>query len=77
MFYRQTLQIEQVNTRVTFGKKLIEFGNVQEKLADMIVRHYVAESIVYMLASNMDKGVQDYQLEAAIGKVVTSVGQHS
>ncbi|KAH7722958.1 Protein ACDH-12 a [Aphelenchoides avenae] len=63
--------IEQVNTRVTFGKKLIEFGNVQEKLADMILRHYVAESIVYMLASNMDKGVQDCQLEAAIGKVVT------
>lgn len=26
-----------------------------------------------MLASNMDRGVQDYQLEAAIGKVVASV----
>lgn len=26
-----------------------------------------------MLASNMDRGIQDYQLEAAIGKVVASV----
>lgn len=49
----------------------------------MIVRHYATESIVYMLgtsltrgiyflASNMDAGVQDYQLEAAIGKVLAS-----
>jgi len=57
---------------VQFGKKIREFGNVQEKLTDMIVRHYVTESIVYMLASNMDRGIQDYQLEAAIGKVVAS-----
>lgn len=50
-----------------------DFGNVQEKVTDMVIRHYVTESIVYMLASNMDKGVKDYQLEAAIGKVVSSV----
>ena len=38
----------------------------------MIARHYATESIVYMLAANMDKGVLDYQLEAAIGKVAAS-----
>lgn len=39
----------------------------------MIIRHYVTESIVYILASNMDCGIKDYQLEAAIAKVVASV----
>lgn len=39
----------------------------------MLIRHYVTESIVYILASNMDRGIQDYQLEAAIAKVVASV----
>ncbi|KHJ85760.1 acyl-CoA dehydrogenase protein [Oesophagostomum dentatum] len=38
----------------------------------MISRHYATESIVYLLASNMDRGIQDYQLEAAIGKVAAS-----
>ncbi|VDK53505.1 unnamed protein product [Cylicostephanus goldi] len=38
----------------------------------MIARHYATESIVYLLASNMDRGIQDYQLEAAIGKVAAS-----
>lgn len=32
----------------------------------MILRHYATESIVYMLASNMDAGVQDYQLEGIL-----------
>jgi alkylation response protein AidB-like acyl-CoA dehydrogenase len=50
----------------------MEYGNVQEKISDMVQRIYATESIVYMLASNMDKNVLDYQLEAAIGKVVAS-----
>ncbi|KAK0393344.1 hypothetical protein QR680_000161 [Steinernema hermaphroditum] len=64
--------IEHITTRTQFGRKLEEFGNVQEKLTDMIVRHYATESIVYMLAANMDRGIQEYQLEAAIGKVMGS-----
>lgn len=64
--------VEHVSSRTQFGKKLMEFGDVQEKLADMIVRHYATESVVYMLAGSMDKGVLDYQLEAAIGKIAAS-----
>jgi len=64
--------IEHVTSRVQFGKKIMEYGNVQEKVSDMIQRIYATESIVYMLASNMDRDVSDYQLEAAIGKVVAS-----
>ncbi|CAD5212393.1 unnamed protein product [Bursaphelenchus okinawaensis] len=64
--------VDHVNSRVQFGKKIKDFGNVQEKLADMVQRVYATESVVYMLASNMDRGVADYQLEAAIGKVMSS-----
>ncbi|KAK0412275.1 hypothetical protein QR680_006126 [Steinernema hermaphroditum] len=64
--------VEHITTRTQFGRKLEEFGDVQEKLSDMVLRHYATESIVYMLAANMDRGIQDYQLEAAIGKVMSS-----
>ncbi|KHN86962.1 Very long-chain specific acyl-CoA dehydrogenase, mitochondrial [Toxocara canis] len=64
--------VDHISERAQFGKMLKEFGNVQEQLVDMVTRHYATESIVYMLASNMDKGVQDYQLEAAIGKIMAS-----
>ncbi|GMR37631.1 hypothetical protein PMAYCL1PPCAC_07826, partial [Pristionchus mayeri] len=64
--------IDQVTTREQFGSKLEEYGNVQEKLATMIAKQYACESILYILASNMDRGIQDYQLEAAIAKVFTS-----
>uniref|UniRef100_A0A914HE95 Very long-chain specific acyl-CoA dehydrogenase, mitochondrial n=1 Tax=Globodera rostochiensis TaxID=31243 RepID=A0A914HE95_GLORO len=64
--------IEHVHQRVQFGKKLCDFGRIREILTDMVVRHYVAESITYMLAANMDRGITEYQLEAAIGKVVSS-----
>jgi hypothetical protein len=30
--------------------------------------------MVYMLAGNMDRGIDEFQIEAAIGKVLTSVG---
>ncbi|CAD6192164.1 unnamed protein product [Caenorhabditis auriculariae] len=64
--------VEHITTRTQFGKKLEEFGNVQEKLTNMVARLYATESIVYMLAANMDRGISDYQLEAAIGKVLAS-----
>ncbi|CAP31945.2 Protein CBG13088 [Caenorhabditis briggsae] len=64
--------VDHITTRVQFGKKLEEFGNVQEKLVEMISKLYATESIVYMLSSNMDRGIKEYQLEAAIGKVLAS-----
>ncbi|KAK6733561.1 hypothetical protein RB195_017359 [Necator americanus] len=64
--------VDHITQRVQFGQTLQEFFNVQEKLTNMIARHYATESIVYLLSSNMDRGIQDYQLEAAIGKVAAS-----
>ncbi|VDN31350.1 unnamed protein product [Gongylonema pulchrum] len=64
--------IAHVSERAQFGRKLKEFGNVQEQLIDMVLRHYATESLVYMLSGTMDRGVQDYQLEAAVGKIMAS-----
>ena len=59
-------------SRVQFGKKIGEFGVIQEKIAKMSVDHYVAESMAYIIANNMDKGITEFQIEAAIAKVFCS-----
>ncbi|XP_058451182.1 very long-chain specific acyl-CoA dehydrogenase, mitochondrial-like [Malaya genurostris] len=63
---------EHATRRVQFGRKLAEFGNVQEKLARMAMYQYVTQSIVYMIVGNIDNGFTDYQIESAISKVFSS-----
>jgi very long chain acyl-CoA dehydrogenase len=63
---------EHANSRTQFGKKIGEYGVIREKLAGIATRIYGAESLAYMLASNMDRGMSDYMLEAAAGKVYAS-----
>lgn len=58
---------EHAATRVQFGKRLCEFGAVQEKLARMAMLQYVTESLAYMVSGNMDSGAQDYHLEVRSG----------
>jgi alkylation response protein AidB-like acyl-CoA dehydrogenase len=40
--------------RVQFGKPLAQFGLIQSKLADMAIRTYLAESLVYRLAAAIE-----------------------
>ncbi len=63
---------EHANTRVQFDKKIGEYGVIQEKIAGIASRIYATESMAYLLASNMDRGMTDYMLEAAAGKVYAS-----
>lgn len=63
---------EHATTRVQFGKKLEEYGGIQEKIAHMAMLQYVAQSMAYMISGNMDSGSEDYHLEAAISKVFAS-----
>lgn len=58
--------------RTQFGKHIHQFGAIQEKLAQMSILHYATESMAYTVAGNMDKGAQEYQIEAAISKVFAS-----
>lgn len=56
--------------RVQFGRKIDSYGAIQEKIARMAMLHYVCESMAYMVAGNMDRGFTDFQIEAAISKVL-------
>jgi very long chain acyl-CoA dehydrogenase len=52
--------------------KIDTYGTIQEKIARMAMLHYVTESMAYMVAGNMDRGFQDFQIEAAISKIFGS-----
>ena len=57
------------NERVQFQKKIGEFGMIKEKIARMMTHTFVAESMVYMTTSLIDRGGVDYSIESAIAKV--------
>ncbi len=63
------LASEQSKNRKQFGKPIAEFGLVQEKIAQMVVNCFAAESVVGMVAHYIDSGVSDYSTEAAISKI--------
>lgn len=63
---------EHAANRVQFGKKIENYGSIQEKLARMAMLQYATQSMAYMIAGNMDLGSQDYHLEAAISKIFAS-----
>lgn len=64
--------IDHAANRNQFGKQIINYGAIQEKLARMAMLQYVTESMAYMLSANMDKGSLEFQIEAAISKVFAS-----
>ena len=64
-----TKSIQHVNQRQQFGHKLIEFQSIQEKIAQIAMSHYAIESVAFLVSNNMDRGVENLQLEAAIGKI--------
>jgi acyl-CoA dehydrogenase family member 9 len=66
------LSTQQAKDRQQFGKPIAEFGLVREKIAQMAVDCFAAESTVFMVAHFIDTGVEDYSLEAAMSKVFAS-----
>ncbi len=46
--------VKYANERVQFGKPISSFGMIKKKLADMAIRAYVSESIMYRLAGMFD-----------------------
>ncbi len=72
------------NERQAFGKSIAEFGLVQHKLAEMAIRTFAAEGILYRTAGMIDalyaesdhaaadsacKAIEEYAVECAINKV--------
>ena len=66
------LATAQARERKQFGRPIAEFGLVREKIAQMTVDCFAAESAVWMVAHYIDSGVTDYSVEAAISKVFAS-----
>jgi alkylation response protein AidB-like acyl-CoA dehydrogenase len=51
--------------RIQFGKPICQFGLVQQKLADMAIKTYISESMVYRTAGLLDKAFSDVDKHAA------------
>ena len=62
----------QALTRKQFDQPIAEFGLVREKISQMTVDCFAAESVVWMVAHYIDSGSEDYSVEAAISKVFAS-----
>ena len=62
----------QAKERKQFGQPIAEFGLVREKIAQMTVDCFAAESAVWMVAHLIDSGAGDYSVEAAMSKVFAS-----
>jgi alkylation response protein AidB-like acyl-CoA dehydrogenase len=58
--------------RKQFDRPIAGFGLVREKIAQMTVDCFAAESAVWMVAHYIDSGCNDYSTEAAITKVFAS-----
>jgi acyl-CoA dehydrogenase family protein 9 len=66
------LATQQAQGRKQFDTPIAEFGLVREKIAQMTVDCFAAESVVWMVAHYIDSGVEDYSVEAAMSKVFAS-----
>lgn len=66
------LATAQAKARQQFGKPIADFGLVREKIAQMTVDCFAAESAVWMVAHYIDSGCTDYSVEAAMSKVFAS-----
>ena len=63
------LAARQATERRQFDRPIAEFGLIQQKIGEMVVDAYAAESVVGLVAGLIDQGYQDYAVEAAISKV--------
>jgi acyl-CoA dehydrogenase family protein 9 len=66
------LATQQAQTRKQFETPIAEFGLVREKIAQMTIDCFAAESVVWMVAHYIDSGSMDYSAEAAMSKVFAS-----
>lgn len=58
--------------RKQFGEPIASFGLVKQKVGQMTIDCYVAEATVNLVAGMIDRGHEEYAIEAAISKVLAS-----
>jgi acyl-CoA dehydrogenase family protein 9 len=67
-----SLAAQHARDRKQFGKAIAEYGLIKQKLGQMMIDCYAAESVVNLVAHMIDAKNQDYAVEAAISKVFAS-----
>jgi acyl-CoA dehydrogenase family protein 9 len=63
---------QQAQSRKQFDTPIAQFGLVRDKIAQMTIDCFAAESVVWMVAHYIDSGDEDYSVEAAMSKVFAS-----
>ncbi|MFC1851273.1 acyl-CoA dehydrogenase family protein [candidate division CSSED10-310 bacterium] len=66
------LALGEAKTRKQFGRQIIDFELIQEKLAQMNINIFIAESMIYMVAGLIDRGDADFSTEAAACKIFST-----
>lgn len=59
--------IQYAKQRIAFGKPIASFGAIKHKLAEMAIRIWAAEGMVYRTAGLMDRGLEDVDLTDSRG----------
>ncbi|HVI95866.1 MAG TPA: acyl-CoA dehydrogenase family protein, partial [Anaeromyxobacter sp.] len=66
------LSVGQARDRVQFGQPIATYATIQQKIGQMVIDCYAAESVVNLVAGLVDRGFEDYAVEAAISKVFST-----
>jgi acyl-CoA dehydrogenase family protein 9 len=66
------LATDYASQRKQFGKPILKFEMIREKLATMASDLYAMESMVYLTTGLVDQGVQDFSIESAMCKLFCS-----
>jgi alkylation response protein AidB-like acyl-CoA dehydrogenase len=58
-----TNSVMYANERKQFGKQISSFGAIKNKLAEMVIRTFVSESLTYRASQNIEDAIQGYVAE--------------
>lgn len=61
--------LDHINQRKQFKKTLAEFEVIKEKVAQITIDIYAAESMIYLTTGLVDRGDVDYSMESAMCKI--------
>jgi acyl-CoA dehydrogenase family member 9 len=66
------LAVHYARERIQFGRPIASFGTIRDKIGQMVVDCYAAESVVNLVAGLADRGFEDMAVESAISKVLAT-----
>jgi acyl-CoA dehydrogenase family protein 9 len=66
------LSVLRLRKRRSFGRVIGEYPILKDKISRMVCDTYVIESMTYLTTGLADRGVEDYSLESAIGRVAST-----